>query len=91
MAYYRGHSPSSRENHFFGEYFVVYSELGEFLAIGKRVYAKAENCDDRRLHMRSLKLNLAEYFENRAFKIEKGNLKETKTKFRPIKLVFEKV
>jgi mevalonate kinase len=75
----------------FGEHFVVYGEPAIVIAIDKRVYAKTEIRNDKRLHLRSVNLNLAGYFENRTFKTEQGNLKEAKLKFEPVKFVVEKV
>jgi len=75
----------------FGEHFVVYGEPAIVLAIDKRAYAKAENRDDTQLHIRSVNLNLAGYFENETFKIEQGNAKEAKMKFEPVKLAVDKV
>jgi len=75
----------------FGEHFVVYGEPAIVLAIDKRAYAKAEKRDDTRLYLRSVNLNLAGYFEGGGFKIEKGDVKEAKSKFEPVKLAVEKV
>jgi len=75
----------------FGEHFVVYGEPSIVLAIDKRAYATAENRNDKLLYLRSVNLNLAAYFENGAFKIEQGDLREAKLKFEPVKLVVEKV
>jgi mevalonate kinase len=75
----------------FGEHFVVYGEPAIVLAIDKRAYVKAELRDDKQLHLRSVNLNLAGYFENGIFKIENGDAKEAKLKFEPLKLAVEKV
>jgi mevalonate kinase len=74
-----------------GEHFVVYGEPAIVLAIDKRAYAKVENRNDKRLYLRSANLNLAGYFEDRAFKAEQGDPKEARSKFEPIKLAVEKV
>jgi len=74
-----------------GEHFVVYGEPAIVLAIDKRAYAKAEIRSDKKLHVRSLNLNLEGYFENKSFKAEQGDPKEAKSKFEPIRLVAEKV
>ena len=75
----------------FGEHFVVYGEPAIVLAIDKRTYAKAENRNDHRLHVRSINLNLAGYFENQIFFVEQGEAREAKMKFEPIRLAVEKV
>ncbi|MGQ9530524.1 MAG: mevalonate kinase [Candidatus Bathycorpusculaceae bacterium] len=75
----------------FGEHFVVYGEPAMVIAIDKRAYAKAENRSDKRLYIRSLNLNLAAYFEGGNFKIEKGDPKEVRLKFEPVRLAVEKV
>jgi mevalonate kinase len=75
----------------FGEHFVVYGEPAMVIAIDKRAYAKAENRSDKRLYIRSLNLNLAAYFEGENFKIEKGDSKEAKIKFEPVRLAIQKV
>jgi len=75
----------------FGEHFVVYGEPAIVLAIDKRVYAKVELRDDKRLYLHSVNLNIAGYFENGIFKIEQGDAKEAKLKFEPLKLTVEKV
>ena len=75
----------------FGEHFVVYGEPAIVIAIDKRAYAKAENRNDKNLHLRSVNLNLAGYFESGTVKIEQGDLKEAKSKFEPVKLAVEKV
>jgi mevalonate kinase len=74
-----------------GEHFVVYGEPAIVLAIDKRVYAKVDSRNDKRLYLRSANLNLAGYFEDRAFKAEQGDAKEARSKFEPVKLVVEKV
>lgn len=71
--------------------FVVYGEPAIVLAIDKRAYAKAKLRDDKRLHLYSVNLNLAGYFENGFFKIEQGDAREAKLKFAPLKLAVEKV
>jgi mevalonate kinase len=75
----------------FGEHFVVYGEPAIVIAIDKRAYAKAETRNDKNLHLRSVNLNLAGYFENGNFKIEQGDLKEAKSKFEPVKLAVGEV
>jgi mevalonate kinase len=74
-----------------GEHFVVYGEPAIVMAIDKRAYAKVESRNDKRLHVHSVNLNLAGYFENKIFKTEQGNPKEAKSKFEPVRLVAEKV
>jgi mevalonate kinase len=75
----------------FGEHFVVYGEPALVVAIDKRAYVKVENRSDKRLCLRSTKLNLAGYFENGIFTIEQGDAKEGKLKFEPVMMVVEKV
>jgi len=75
----------------FGEHFVVYGEPAIVIAIDKRAYAKAEIRNDKNLHLHSVNLNLGGYFENGVFKIERGDLKEAKSKFEPVKLAIGKV
>ncbi|MDI6690953.1 MAG: mevalonate kinase [Candidatus Bathyarchaeota archaeon] len=75
----------------FGEHFVVYGEPAMVIAIDKRAYAKAQNRSDKRIYIRSSNLNLAAYFENSNFKVEKGDPKEAKLKFEPVRLAVEKV
>jgi mevalonate kinase len=75
----------------FGEHFVVHGGPAIVLAIDKRAYAKAEIRSDNCLYIHSLNLGLAGHFENETFKLERGNLKEAKLKFEPIKLALEKV
>ncbi len=69
----------------FGEHFVVYGEPAIVLAIDKRAYAKVEKRDDKRLYLYSANLNLSGYFENGTFTIEKGNSREARLKFEPLK------
>ena len=75
----------------FGEHFVVYGEPAIVLAIDKRAYVKAELRNDKKLHLRSVNLNLAGFFENEFLKIEQGNAKEAQIKFEPLKHAVEKV
>jgi len=75
----------------FGEHFVVYGEPAVVLAIDRRAYAKVENRDDKRLYLRSVDLGLAGYFENGAFKIEQGDLREAIMRFEPVRLAVEKI
>jgi len=75
----------------FGEHFVVYGEPAIVLAIDKRAYAKAELRNDKQLYLRSVNLDLAGYFENGTFKIERGDARESRFKFEPLKLAVEKV
>jgi len=75
----------------FGEHFVVYGEPAIVLAIDKRAYAKAELRNDKQLYLRSVNLGLAGYFENGTFKIERGDARESRFKFEPLKLAVEKV
>jgi len=75
----------------FGEHFVVYGEPAIVLAIDKRAYAKVEDRDDKRIHIRSANLNLEGYFENETFKILRGEAKEAKSKFEPIRFVLQKI
>ncbi len=75
----------------FGEHFVVYGEPAMVLAMDKRAFAKAELRNDKQLYLRSVNLDLAGYFENGIFKIERGNAREARSKFEPLKLAVEKV
>jgi len=69
----------------FGEHFVVYGEPAIVLAIDRRAYVKVENRKDSNLHIRSTNLNLAGCFENGVFRIEKGDAREARIKFEPVK------
>lgn len=75
----------------FGEHFVVYGEPAIVLAIDKRAYAKAEIRNDRILYISSTSLDLAVNIEDGNFSIEKGELKEAKLKFEPVKQAVEKI
>jgi mevalonate kinase len=75
----------------FGEHFVVYGEPAMVIAIDKRAYAKAENRSDKRLYIHSSNLNLAACFEGEHFKVEKGDPKEARIKFEPVRLAVEKI
>jgi mevalonate kinase len=75
----------------FGEHFVVYGEPAIVLAIDKRVYAKVETRQDKKLFIRSQNLGLSALFENGDIKVEKGDPKEAKIKLEPIKCAVEKV
>jgi len=75
----------------FGEHFVVYGEPAIVLAIDKRAYADVEQRNDKRIHLHSVNLNLAGYFENGNFRIEQGDAKEARLKFDPIKSAVTKV
>ena len=75
----------------FGEHFVVYGEPAMVIAIDKRAYAKAENRSDKRLYIHSLNLNLSAYFEEENFKTEKGDPKEARIKFEPVRLAVQKI
>lgn len=69
----------------FGEHFVVYGEPAIVAAIDRRAYVRIENSNDGNLHLRSTTLNLAGHFEKETFKIEKGNAREARIRFEPIK------
>ncbi|RJS78185.1 mevalonate kinase [Candidatus Bathyarchaeota archaeon] len=75
----------------FGEHFVVYGEPAIVLAIDKRAYAKVELRQDKQLHIHSKNLNLTAHYENGILKIEHGNEKEAKLKFKPVKMAVDKV
>ncbi|MBS7632692.1 mevalonate kinase [Candidatus Bathyarchaeota archaeon] len=75
----------------FGEHFVVYGEPAIVLAIDKRVYAKAEKRVDKILHLNSANLALEATIENGVFTTEKGNPKEAKLRFEPVKTAVAKV
>jgi mevalonate kinase len=75
----------------FGEHFVVYGEPAIVLAIDKRAHATVSLRKDKRLHIRSVNLSLAGYFENNIFKAEEGGEKEAKTKFEPVRTAIEKI
>jgi mevalonate kinase len=75
----------------FGEHFVVYGEPAIVLAIDKRAHATVNRREDKRLHVQSVNLNLAGFFENGTFKPEQGDAKEAKAKFEPVRLAIEKV
>jgi mevalonate kinase len=75
----------------FGEHFVVYGEPAIVLAIDRRAHVKVENRNDNSLHMHSVNLNLAGYFENNIFQIEQGDAREARIKFEPIRQAVGKV
>jgi mevalonate kinase len=75
----------------FGEHFVVYGEPAIVLAIDKRAYATVDCREDKSLHLRSANLSFAGYFENGVFKIEKGDAREARSRFEPVKLAVERV
>jgi len=75
----------------FGEHFVVYGEPAIVIAIDKRAYARAENRDDKRIYIHSSNLNLTACLEGENFKVEKGDPKEARVKFEPVKLAVQKV
>jgi mevalonate kinase len=74
-----------------GEHFVVYGEPAIVLAIDKRAYVKAENRTDKRLHIHSTNLNLTGFFDGETFKVEKGDEREARLKFEPIKKTVDKI
>jgi len=74
-----------------GEHFVVHGEPAIVLAIDKRVYAKAEKRQDKKVYLRSANLNLSGYFENGVFKVEHGDHREATLKFEPLISIVEKV
>jgi mevalonate kinase len=75
----------------FGEHFVVYGEPAIVLAIDRRAFAKVETRNDQILHISSANLNLAVNIKNGYFSILKGESKEAKLKFEPVKQAVEKV
>lgn len=75
----------------FGEHFVVYGEPAIVLAIDKRAFAKVETRNDQILHISSSNLNLAVNIKDGYFSILKGESKEAKLKFEPVKQAVEKV
>ena len=75
----------------FGEHFVVYGEPAIVLAIDRRAYATVDRSEDKRLHVRSANLNLKGYFEDGAFKVEQGDVREARLRFEPVKLAVEKI
>lgn len=75
----------------FGEHFVVYGEPAIVMAIDKRAYAKTEIRADNVLHFTSTNLDLAVRVDGDSFKVERGDPKEAKMKFEPVKLAVEKV
>lgn len=74
-----------------GEHFVVYGEPAIVLAIDRRAYATVDYRKDKCLSFRSLNLSLAGYFENGIFRIEKGDEREARLKFEPVKFAVEKI
>jgi mevalonate kinase len=75
----------------FGEHFVVYGEPAMVIAIDKRAYARAETRDDKRIYIHSSNLNLTACLEGENFKVEKGDPKEARIKFEPVRLAVQKV
>jgi mevalonate kinase len=75
----------------FGEHFVVYGEPAIVLAIDKRAYVTVEKRKDNNLHMRSANLNLAGNFESGIFRAERGDAKEARNRFEPVKQVVGKI
>ncbi len=75
----------------FGEHFVVYGEPAIVLAIDKRAYATVDHSDDKFLHCRSVNLNLKGYFDDGVFKVERGDAREARVKFEPVRVAVEKV
>jgi mevalonate kinase len=75
----------------FGEHFVVYGEPAIVLAIDKRAYATVDRRSDKCIHLKSANLNVAGYFEHDVFKIEKGDPREAKLRFEPVKFAVERV
>lgn len=75
----------------FGEHFVVYGDPAIVLAIDKRAYAKAELRSDNKIFIYSSNLNIAGYFEEDSFKVEKGNLKEARMKLEPLKCAVDRI
>lgn len=74
----------------FGEHFVVYGEPALVLAIDKRAYVKVETRNDKRIYAHSVNLNIAGYFEEGVFHLEKGG-ENARYKLEPIKTVVDKV
>jgi mevalonate kinase len=75
----------------FGEHFVVYGEPAIVLAIDRRAYAKVETRKGNGIHVRSAILGLAGSFEDGAFRIEKGEAKDARMRFEPVKKAAERV
>ncbi|MEM3442288.1 MAG: mevalonate kinase [Candidatus Bathyarchaeia archaeon] len=75
----------------FGEHFVVYGEPAIVMGIDKKAYAKVEGRNDKNLYLRSTNLNLSGTFEGGTFKVERGDAREARSRFEPIKLAVEKV
>ncbi len=75
----------------FGEHFVVYGEPAIVLAIDQRAIAKAEIRSDKQLHIRSVNLGLSGIFKDGNFQGEEGSRREAELKFKPLKLVVDKI
>jgi len=75
----------------FGEHFVVYGEPSIVLAIDKRAFATVDRRDDNRIHLQSVNLGLAGFFEDGSFNVERGDAKEARIRFEAIRLAVEKV
>jgi len=75
----------------FGEHFVVYGEPAIVLAIDRRAFAKAERREDKKLCLRLVNLKLAADIESGNFKIERGDVREAKMKFEPVRVAVGKV
>ncbi len=75
----------------FGEHFVVYGEPAVVLAIDRRAYATVDRRKDKCIHLRSANLNLEATIENGVFKIERGDVREARLKFEPVKTTVERI
>ena len=75
----------------FGEHFVVFGEPAIVLAIDKRAYAQAEMRKDKRVHIKSVNLELSGFFEKEKFKAEKGSKKKAQKELTPVRLAAQKI
>ncbi len=75
----------------FGEHFVVYGAPAIVLAIDRRAYATVDLREDKCIHLRSANLNLEAIIESGVFRIERGEPREARLKFEPVKGAIEKI
>lgn len=75
----------------FGEHFVVFGEPAIVLALDKRAYALAEMRKGKRVHIKSVNLELSGFFEKEKFKAEKGSRKKAQKELMSVRLAAQKI